>query len=135
MKYCKKCLYPDTKPQLIFDENGVCSACVNADLKEEIDWNEKRRELSRILEKFRNKNGTNYDCIIPVSGGKDSHYQTYVIKKEFGLNPLVVNFHPQDQTELGRKNLESLKKVLIEDKTQKKNQNTQKKIFRKKKFS
>jgi len=114
VKYCKKCLYPDTKPQLIFDENGVCSACVNADLKEEIDWNEKRRELSRILEKFRNKNGTNYDCIIPVSGGKDSHYQTYVIKKEFGLNPLVVNFHPQDQTELGRKNLENLKKIGVD---------------------
>ena len=114
MKYCKKCLYPDTKPQLIFDENGVCSACVNADLKEEIDWNKKRRELSRILEKFRNKNGTNYDCIIPVSGGKDSHYQTYVIKKEFGLNPLVVNFHPQDQTELGRKNLENLKKIGVD---------------------
>ena len=114
MKYCKKCLYPDTKPQLIFDENGVCSACVNADLKEKIDWNEKRRELYRILEKFRNKNGTNYDCIIPVSGGKDSHYQTYVIKKEFGLNPLVVNFHPQDQTELGRKNLENLKKIGVD---------------------
>ena len=114
MKYCKKCLYPDTKPQLIFDENGVCSACVNADLKEEIDWNEKRRELSRILEKFRNKNGTNYDCIIPVSGGKDSHYQTYVIKKEFGLNPLVVNFHPQDQTELGKQNLDNLKKIGVD---------------------
>ncbi len=114
MKYCQKCLYPDTKPQLIFNENGICSACVNAELKEEIDWNKKRDEFSNILEKFRNKDKTNYDCIIPVSGGKDSHYQTYVIKKEFGLNPLVVNFHPQDQTELGKQNLDNLKKIGVD---------------------
>ena len=114
MKYCQKCLYPDTKPQLIFNENGICSAGVNAELKEEIDWNKKRDEFSNILEKFRNKDKTNYDCIIPVSGGKDSHYQTYVIKKEFGLNPLVVNFHPQDQTELGKQNLDNLKKIGVD---------------------
>ena len=114
MKYCKKCLYPDTKPQLIFDEDGICSACNNTKLKEKIDWKTKKEDFRKILEKYRSKDKTNYDCIIPVSGGKDSHYQTYVIKKEFGLNPLVVNFHPQDQTELGRKNLENLKKIGVD---------------------
>tara|TARA_B100000029_G_scaffold101250_1_gene91542 strand:+ start:1596 stop:2738 length:1143 start_codon:yes stop_codon:yes gene_type:complete len=114
MKYCKKCLYPDTKPQLIFDEDGICSACNNTKLKEKIDWETKKEDFRKILEKYRSKDKTNYDCIIPVSGGKDSHYQTYVIKKEFGLNPLVVNFHPQDQTELGRKNLENLKKIGVD---------------------
>ena len=114
MRYCKKCLYPDTKPQIIFNDEGICSACVNHEKKEIIDWNEKRHEFEEILDKYKSKNKTNYDCIIPVSGGKDSHYQTYVIKKEFGLNPLVINFHPHDQTELGKKNLENLKKIGVD---------------------
>lgn len=109
MRYCKKCLFPDTKPELSFDENGVCDACRSADKKENIDWNARREELQKILEKYRSKDGSRYDCIIPVSGGKDSHFQTYVIKEEFGLNPLLVSFHPRDFTELGRKNIENLK--------------------------
>ncbi len=114
MKYCKKCLYPDTKPQLIFDENGICSACNNSDLKDNINWIEKENELKKNLEKYRSKDATKYDCIIPVSGGKDSTYQTLTIKKKFKLNPLVVNFHPIDQTELGRENLENLKKIGVD---------------------
>ena len=114
MKYCKECLYPDTKPQLNFNSDGVCSACTNKKTKDDIDWDKKKEELLQILEKYRSKDGSNYDCIIPVSGGKDSTYQTYVIKKEFGLNPLVVNFHPLDQTEIGRKNLENLKKIGVD---------------------
>ena len=114
MRYCKRCLYPDTKPQLIFNQDRICSACINYEKKKTIDWDKKRKEFKEILEKYRSKNKTNYDCIIPVSGGKDSHYQTYVIKKEFGLNPLVVNFHPHDQTELGKENLENLKKIGVD---------------------
>ena len=113
MNYCKRCLYPDTKPQLVFDENGICSACKNHELKEKIDWKSKEKELKEILEKLRSKNNY-YDCIIPVSGGKDSHFQTYTIKEKFGLNPLVVNFHPLDQTEIGKKNLDNLKKLGVD---------------------
>ena len=114
MKYCKKCLYPDTKPQLVFNQEGVCSACTNHLLKNNIDWERKNKQFIDILEKHRSNDGSNYDCIIPVSGGKDSTYQTYMIKKKFGLNPLVVNFHPHDQTEIGRKNLENLKKIGVD---------------------
>ena len=114
MKYCKKCLYPDTKPQLVFNEDGICSACSNSDLKEKINWDDKEKELRGILEEFKSKDGSNYDCIIPVSGGKDSTFQTYVIKKVYGLNPLVVNFHPLDQTEIGKKNLQSLKNIGVD---------------------
>ena len=114
MKYCKKCLYPDTKPQLEFNSDGICSACTNVKMKEEIDWDKKRKEFVQILEKYTDKDGKNYDCIIPVSGGKDSMYQTYVMKEEFGLNPLVINFHPLDQTDVGKKNLESLKKIGVD---------------------
>ena len=114
MEFCKRCLYPDTKPELEFNEQGICSACTNYEWKQTVNWNEKKSELKQILEKYRNKDGKNYDCIIPVSGGKDSTYQTYVIKKEFGLNPLVVNFHPLDQTVVGRKNLENLKRLGVD---------------------
>ena len=79
-----------------------------------INWVEREKKLREILDKHRNNNGTNYDCIIPVSGGKDSTFQTYTIKQTFGLNPLVINFHPHDQTEIGRKNLENLKKLGVD---------------------
>jgi len=98
----------------VFNEEGICSACINYNLKEKIDWDAKEKELREILDKFKSKDGKNYDCIIPVSGGKDSTYQTYVIKKEFGLNPLVVNFHPLDQTNIGKKNLENLKRLGVD---------------------
>lgn len=114
MKYCKKCLYPDTKPKINFNEDGICSACTHLQLKEKIDWKQRKEELKEILEKYRNKNNSGYDCVIPVSGGKDSHYQTYVIKEEFGLNPLVVNFHPHDFTDVGRRNIENLKKMGVD---------------------
>ena len=114
MRYCVRCLYPDTKPELVFDQNGICSACINSDTKEKIDWKQKRQEFVKILDEHRGKNKTNYDCIIPVSGGKDSTFQTYMIKKEFGLNPLVVNFHPDDQTDIGRKNLANLKRIGVD---------------------
>jgi N-acetyl sugar amidotransferase len=109
MRYCKKCVYPDTKPQLNLDQNGICDACRSAEEKEKIDWDARKKELVKILEQYKHKDGTKYDCIIPVSGGKDSHFQTHVIKNIFGLNPLLVSFHPRDFTELGRKNIENLK--------------------------
>jgi len=111
MKFCTICLYPDTKPGLHFDENGVCFACKWHELKNTIDWNSRKKELEKILDKYKNKDGNSYDCIIPISGGKDSHYLAYVIIKEFGLKPLLVNFHPLDQTAIGRQNLENLKSL------------------------
>jgi N-acetyl sugar amidotransferase len=114
MKYCKKCLYPDTKPQLEFNDQGICSACTNFNNKSNINWEQKRFELEQILKKFSSKNENNYDCIIPVSGGKDSFFQTYFITKELGYNPLVVSFHPLDQTDLGKKNLDNLKKLGVD---------------------
>ena len=114
MKYCKVCLYPDTKPGLEFDNEGMCSACKNNELKSTVDWASRKSQLLEIIEKYKSKTGSRYDCIIPVSGGKDSTYQTYVMKEEFGLNPLVVNFHPLDQTDIGKKNLENLKKLGVD---------------------
>lgn len=109
--YCKKCVMPNTKPDLFFDDRGICDACQSVELKVAVDWNARRKEFEKLIEKFRNKNGTNYDCIIPVSGGKDSHFQTYVVKKVYGLNPLLVTFEATKRNALGRKNLDNIKKA------------------------
>jgi len=114
IQYCKNCVYPETKPDLTLDENGICDACRFLKVKDTTNWELRRKELSEIFEKFKSKDGTNYDCIIPVSGGKDSTYQTYVVKEEFGLNPLCVSYHLPEFTELGRKNLENLKNLGVD---------------------
>ena len=92
MKYCKKCLFPDTKPDLFFNDKGICSACLTSFKKyDNINWEEKKQEFDDIIEKYK-KDDIGYDCIIPVSGGKDSTYQTYFIKEVYGLNPLCICF-------------------------------------------
>ena len=94
LTYCTKCVMPATKPDLFFGERGVCDACKSAERKYDkikgIDWNARRKEFERIIEKYRSKDGKNYDCVIPVSGGKDSHYQTYMMKVVYKMNPLLV---------------------------------------------
>lgn len=109
--YCRHCVMPNTKPDLFFDDQGVCDACRSASLKNTIDWEKRRKEFEVLISKYRNKSGNNYDCIIPVSGGKDSHFQTYIIKNVYKLNPLLVSFEPTNRTSLGRKNLNNIKKA------------------------
>ena len=109
---CKKCLYPDTKPDLTF-KDGVCSACRYAESRKDIDWEERHTRLERLLENYRGKG--HWDCILPVSGGKDSHYITYYMKEELNMNPLLICFVPNDHTELGRKNLNNIKQAFDVD--------------------
>ncbi len=107
--YCTKCVMPSTKPDLFFD-GGVCDACKSTETKnKKIDWAARKKEFEKIIERYRSKDGSNYDCIIPVSGGKDSHYQVYMIKRVYGLNPLLVSFEQTYITELGKKNLENIR--------------------------
>ena len=110
LTYCTKCVIPNTKPDLFFDKEGVCDACRSAEAKnKKINWAARRKEFNKIIERYHSKNGSNYDCIIPVSGGKDSHFQAYVAKVVLGLNPLLVCFEQTYITELGRKNLENIR--------------------------
>lgn len=106
--YCRNCVMPETKPDLDIDEQGTCNACQNFKRREIINWDDRRKGLHRILERFRSKDSENYDCIVPVSGGKDSHAQ--VIKLlELGMNPLCVTATTCSLSEIGRKNIENLK--------------------------
>ena len=91
MKYCTKCLLPETHETIEFDHEGVCNICRNHEFKKEkIDWSKKREDFLNIIEEYRGKYA--YDCIVPFSGGKDSTYTLYQLVKEFGLKCLVVSF-------------------------------------------
>lgn len=92
MKYCTKCVMPSTRPGITFDEDGVCSACQSYENRKNVDYKARFKELETLCNKYRGMNGTNgYDCMIAVSGGKDSHYQTYIMKEVLHMNPLLVS--------------------------------------------
>jgi N-acetyl sugar amidotransferase len=104
---------PSTKPDLFLDDEGVCNACRSYDTRREVDWGKRKIELLAILDKYRSKDGQNWDCIVPVSGGKDSTYQ--VVKMlELGMNPLCVTATTCDLTDIGRRNIENIKRLGVD---------------------
>ncbi len=113
MRYCKKCVMPDTKPDLFFDKTGVCNACRNYEQRKNIDWNKRKKELIKNLNKYKSHDQSRWDCIVPVSGGKDSHFQ--VLKMiELGMNPLCVTGTTCDLSEIGRKNIQNLQNLGVD---------------------
>lgn len=105
IRYCTNCIMPSTRPEQVFDENGLCDACNSSQLKHRvIDWDARETEFREILNKYRG-DGSTYDCVIPVSGGKDSVYQALTMRDKYGMHPLCVNHLPCDLTEVGWKNL------------------------------
>ena len=112
LRYCKLCLYPDTKPHIRFNKDGICNAC-DSIAKKNIDWKKREEEFIRLVEKIKLDSSQNHDCIIPVSGGKDSTYQ--VIKAlEYDLNPLCVTATTDSLSEIGRKNIENIKNLGVD---------------------
>lgn len=111
MQYCKLCTYPIIAVNLSMREDGICSGCVVHDEKETIDWSAREEEFRKILESYRSKDGSNYDCIIPVSGGKDSHFQTWYIAKKLGLKPLLVTYYTHNYTETAEHNLRNISRA------------------------
>lgn len=106
MKYCKKCIMPDTRPNIAFNANGICNACTAHSTKKQIDWVQRERAFREVVENVKSRN-QGYDCVIPVSGGKDSHWQV-VRCLEYGLNPVAVTWKTPGRTEIGAKNLANL---------------------------
>lgn len=118
VKFCKKCVMSNQRPAstvefkhtkdskkvtMNFDEHGVCDACRNAEIKEKINWGMREEELIKLLDKHR-KNDGSYDCLVPGSGGKDSAYQSHVLKYKYGMNPLTVTWPPILYTDYGLRN-------------------------------
>lgn len=104
MKHCKKCVMPDTKPGVKLDEEGVCQACRHYENRENIDWDSRWKELEQLCDKYRRDDGY-WDCVIAVSGGKDSYFQIHTLKNKLGMNPLLVTANTTFSiTEAGRHN-------------------------------
>ena len=113
ISYCKKCVMPNTKPDLIIDDFGICNACSSFNNRSSIDWEARYIDLIEITNKYKSKNQSNWDCVIPVSGGKDSTYQVVKIL-QLGLNPLCVTSTTCDLSEIGRMNIENIKKLGVD---------------------
>jgi imidazoleglycerol phosphate synthase cyclase subunit len=115
IRWCNKCVYPSISAvPLEFDETGQCTGCLVAEAKEgipDLEWKRRRELLREVLEKYRCKDGSRYDCVIAVSGGKDSYFQTHVIKNELGLNPVLVTYNGNNYTEVGWRNVHRMKEV------------------------
>ena len=110
VQYCSRCVYPAvTATPLTFDENGVCSGCCVADQRYQLNWDERGRMLKELTDEYRSN--SNYDIVIPVSGGKDSYYQTHVAVKELGLKVLLVTYHGNNYLPEGEYNLQRMREV------------------------
>ena len=120
VEFCSSCVISNQRPNstvefshtkekkkvtIHFDKNGVCDACNLARQKDSIDWKDREKELEELCNRFR-KNGSDYDCLIPGSGGKDSFYQAHVLKYKYGMNPLTITWAPNLYTDWGRRNHE-----------------------------
>lgn len=105
---CKNCLMAETKPGLILNDDGVCQACLHYDNRKNVDWTDRYKQLQELCNQYRGKG--QYDCIIPVSGGKDSYTQVKVIRNDLGMNPLLVNVtDPFTHTKAGIHNFDNLR--------------------------
>jgi hypothetical protein len=116
--FCKRCVMSNQRPSssiefqhtrnrnhrtLHIDEEGVCEPCRFAEIKEQIDWEQRERELLQVLDKHRREDGS-YDCVVPGSGGKDSGYAAHILKYKYGMHPLTVTWPPIIYTDIGWKN-------------------------------
>lgn len=112
LKYCTKCLYPNTKPDLYFNEQGICSACTAFEQRKSINWSEREQQFKKLVEYFKFMKNQ-YDCVIPVSGGKDSTWQ--VIKAlEYGLRPLAVTATTDHLSDIGHANLTNIGRLGVD---------------------
>jgi len=109
IKYCVRCCMPETAEGIIFDERGVCNACNSSEEKMHINWEQREKDLRAKLMKFKEKYKDHpYDCILPISGGKDSFFQSHVLTKVYGMIPLAVTFSHNWFSEIGKRNLTRL---------------------------
>lgn len=106
MNYCRRCILPEnTRPTLLLDDEGVCSACRYHESRQRVDWDERWKKLEQLLDGV--KDG---EVIVPVSGGKDSHLQVWLLTQKFGIKPLLVTYSHGYNTAAGNRNLENLVK-------------------------
>ena len=111
MNFCSKCVYPHSAVNLDVDDENICSSCHTFEEIKKItkdEWNKREKKLVEIIDNNKKKNRGEYDCLIPVGGGKDSYYQVHKII-ELGFNPLLVTYYGNNYLPEGQKNLENMK--------------------------
>ncbi len=115
VKFCTSCVISNQRPNSVVEFKNIdnkkiginfdkeeCEACKYAKIKEKIDWEKRENELTKILSKYKKKNG--YDCVVPGSGGKDSAFTAHILKYKYGMNPLTVTWAPHLYTQIGWEN-------------------------------
>ncbi len=106
LRYCVRCCQPETEEGIAFDERGVCNGCNSSEEKMHINWEERERVLRARLEAAKEKfKDRAWDCLLPMSGGKDSFFQGYVLTRIYGMRPLAVTFSHNWYSEAGKRNL------------------------------
>jgi N-acetyl sugar amidotransferase len=106
LHWCTNCVSMSTRPRIKFDDRGWCNACLWAEKKRTLDWDSRKKDLENLLDKHRRTDG-GFDCLAPVSGGKDGSYVAYNLKHKYGMNPLAVTVTPALPLALGDENLRS----------------------------
>lgn len=104
ISWCVNCLNMSTRPRISFDERGWCNACQWMEEKKTLDWSSRHKELTELLDKYRSTSG-GFDCIVPVSGGKDGSYVAHTLKTKYGMNPLAITVRPALALPIGNQNL------------------------------
>ena len=118
MQFCKRCVYPIIAVNLEIGEDGICSSCSTFEKSSAItpeDWGKRRQVFEKNIEDTLSKNTSNYDCVIPVSGGKDSYYQAHVIASKYGLKPLLVTYHGNNYLPEGDYNRDRMRHMFDAD--------------------
>jgi len=110
MRLCQRCLYPENHPLgITFHEEGVCSGCRVHEEKDSLDWVARQSRLRSLLDQYRGRNFSRHDCVVPISGGRDSFYIVHLVKKVYGLNPLLVVYNKHYNTRAGIYNIARLR--------------------------
>ncbi|MDA9753179.1 N-acetyl sugar amidotransferase [Candidatus Pelagibacter sp.] len=131
INFCKKCIMPDSRPRIVFNNLGICNACLNSEKKFLTDWKKREQEFFVLIENIKknsSKNNLFYDCVVPWSGGKDSSCIAMKLKFEYNLNPLLVTFSPLIENFCGTHNRHELLKMGFDSIMVKPNQITSKKL-------
>jgi N-acetyl sugar amidotransferase len=119
MKYCKRCVYPTKAVNINIDDDGICSSCrafENTEIITNEQWKTREKKFVEIISQIKGDNSkNNYDCLIPVSGGKDSYYQTHVMVDKFGLKPLLMTYHGNNFLPEGDFNRDRMREVFNAD--------------------
>jgi N-acetyl sugar amidotransferase len=112
VRYCLRCLYPANHPLgIVFDGQGICSGCRVHEEKDALDWRERWELLKAVASRYKSRDGSAHDCIVPVSGARDSYFIVHTVKNLLGLNPLLVSYNKHYNTRRGIRNLAYLRTI------------------------